>query len=340
MPLIVDAYNVVHQTGVLPPGLAGMDVAELAMVLPRTRFAGDLVTLVCDGIPAAGQPRVADRPGVRVRYAGGGMSADDLIAAMVNRSSAPRSLTIVSSDREVQRAGRRRRCGVLPSDEFLRRIAEDLHGLHLDALAAEEERGGPGARRAGTPTPPIGVPFPPEMLAEAAEQRIPPPTPAKPREPEPEPAPPTPTPPPTPKAEPAKPPAPPPIFDTDLLAEVLEMAREDEQQRAAETARRREAQEQERRRREAEDAEAARREGTRRQREAAEAARRDAEAERLAREAEHAIGQADLAAIEHLLDRAVPAESRPRRDRTFDESVIAEIEQMIREFEGEGGGGR
>ena len=45
-------------------------------------------------------------------------SADDLILERIAADSAPRRLTVVSSDRELRRAGRRRRCKLARSEEF------------------------------------------------------------------------------------------------------------------------------------------------------------------------------------------------------------------------------
>ena len=51
--------------------------------------------------------------------------ADDVIARMIRQSSAPRRLTIVSSDRAILREARRRRCRTITSDQFLAQLARD-----------------------------------------------------------------------------------------------------------------------------------------------------------------------------------------------------------------------
>lgn len=331
-----------------------MDVTELVRVIPRTRFASDLVTLVCDGTPGARTKAIAGSGRVRVRYAGGGKSADDLIAAMVDRSSAPRRLTVVSSDRAVQRSARRRRSTVLTSEDFLRRIADDLHGEHLDAItAAEDDAAAAKARavpkRPSRPTPKAEPLFPVDLIREAAAFTLPP---------ECEPAvendgdgsaaaenatgtaPASPTaPPPTPvelpaSAAPATParPAAEPLFSADLLAEALDLARDDQSQRSEDAARRRS------------DADARTAGATRNHAEqariAAEQAGRDAEARgrrdardrALADAASSAIGAADLQAIEDLVSRTIAPENRPKKDETFDADIVAEAERMLREF--------
>ncbi len=125
MPLLIDAYNVLHVVGVLPPELAGIDLEELAALIAGSRFRTESTILVCDGVPKS--HRVAS-PRVEVLFAGPGVKADDLIIRLVQRSSAPKRLTVVTSDHEIARAARRRRAVVLSSEAFLERLAEDQRG--------------------------------------------------------------------------------------------------------------------------------------------------------------------------------------------------------------------
>jgi len=124
MPLIVDTYNVLHVTGVLPPDLAGLDVPGLADLIRPGRYRHEQVQLVCDGSPPPGGiPAVG--PSVEVLYSGPHCSADDLIGRIVTRSSDRRRLIVISSDREVALHARRAGCRVLRSEAFLEQLAED-----------------------------------------------------------------------------------------------------------------------------------------------------------------------------------------------------------------------
>ena len=106
MPLIVDTYNVLHVVGVLPPDLAGIDTQGLIDLIGRSRYRGERAFLICDGRPRERAPRGRFGP-LSVRYAGGGSTADELIEALIQTSSSPRRLTVVSSDRQIVRAARR-----------------------------------------------------------------------------------------------------------------------------------------------------------------------------------------------------------------------------------------
>lgn len=124
MPLIIDTYNLLHVTGILPPEIAGIDVPGLIRLLHQSRYRHERVDLVCDGSPRADVPP-GKVGGVHIRYAGPGKEADELIARMIQQSSSPRRLTVVSSDHAVQRAARVRKCRVLTSQDLLRQLALD-----------------------------------------------------------------------------------------------------------------------------------------------------------------------------------------------------------------------
>lgn len=124
MPIVVDAYNVLHVTGVLSPDLAGGDLAELAALIATSRYRRETALLACDGVATAAAAKVRE-PSVRVAFAGGGRTADDYIATFVQASSAPRSLTVVSSDRAVLKTARRRGCATLTGERFLAQLEAD-----------------------------------------------------------------------------------------------------------------------------------------------------------------------------------------------------------------------
>ena len=142
--LIVDAYNVLHVTGVLPPELSGLEAPDLADLIAASRWARHQAIVMCDGTRPK-EMRAMERGTVRVAYAGGGVSADAAIERLVNESSHPRHITVVSNDRAVQAAARRHGAQVMPGDRFLShlaldarrtpRTAEPNRDVHLDEAA-------------------------------------------------------------------------------------------------------------------------------------------------------------------------------------------------------------
>ncbi|MBM4008826.1 MAG: hypothetical protein FJ285_04450 [Planctomycetes bacterium] len=123
MPVLVDANNILHVTGVLPPDIAGVDEEGLAQLIADSRYRGDAVCLVCDG-PRRNRP-TGPIAGISLRYSGAGKTADEVIAHLVAQCTAPRRLTVVSGDRAILRDARKRRCPVLTASEFLETLTRD-----------------------------------------------------------------------------------------------------------------------------------------------------------------------------------------------------------------------
>ncbi|MBM3315018.1 NYN domain-containing protein [candidate division WOR-3 bacterium] len=118
---IIDGYNLLHKLPELA-GLAGSDL-ELARELLLGRLVcwrgrrGIAVTVVFDGTGrAATAPRAA--AGVRVVFSRPPRSADAEIAALLAGHRSPRSVMVVSSDREVRTRARDRGAKTVLSEEF------------------------------------------------------------------------------------------------------------------------------------------------------------------------------------------------------------------------------
>jgi len=138
--LVIDTFNVLHVTGVLPPELAGPDAVQLAGLIRLSRWARTDVRLVCDG--GGGRlvlpKELAKGSEIRLVFAGHGPDAADImIEGIINADSAPRSLLVVSSDHRVLAAARKRRCSVLTSEQFLGRLADDASVHHQSPDAGE-----------------------------------------------------------------------------------------------------------------------------------------------------------------------------------------------------------
>ena len=121
---LIDGYNLLHAMGVLggKVGPGGLEQARAALL---GRLCGDhsndagCVTVVFD---AAGAPphasAIAHYRGLQVLYAING-EADDVIEDLIECEATPRHLTVVSDDRRLKQAGRRRRCSVLGCQAYL-----------------------------------------------------------------------------------------------------------------------------------------------------------------------------------------------------------------------------
>ena len=126
MPYLIDGYNLLFSYLGTRPSRKLSRALERArrrlLELVRTGHEGELsdVTVVFDAAHApAGAPADLDYHGLRVTFAVHDERADDLIKAMIRRESAPAQLTVVTDDRQIQRAALRRHCTVRGCASYL-----------------------------------------------------------------------------------------------------------------------------------------------------------------------------------------------------------------------------
>ena len=125
MSLIIDAYNLLHASGILGKGVGpgGLERSRNALLnfLANTLDDEEIrrTTVVFDASNApAGLPRTTKHEGLTVRYASEYEDADSLIEELILQDSAPKSLTVVSSDHRIQRAASRRKATAVDSDRW------------------------------------------------------------------------------------------------------------------------------------------------------------------------------------------------------------------------------
>lgn len=132
---LIDGYNLLHAVG-LPARLGQATLhharQRLVELIRQTHPEAD-VTIVFDARrPPRGVPREQAFAGVRIVFAHG--SADDLIVEMLEHDAVPRSLCVVTNDRAVQEAARRRGATVLESMTFLDAVSPALPTAPPSAL--------------------------------------------------------------------------------------------------------------------------------------------------------------------------------------------------------------
>ncbi len=106
MATLIDTYNCTHAGLSLGGAFANLSVRSLCQWITgspsRTK-----TTLVLDGRPKPDEPSPNEFPDLHLVYSGAGVSADTVIAQLVQRSHARKHLTVVTNDRAVQSAARR-----------------------------------------------------------------------------------------------------------------------------------------------------------------------------------------------------------------------------------------
>lgn len=150
MALIIDGYNLLHAAGILGGGVGpgGLERSRLALLnfVAESIDAADLhtTTIVFDARHApSGLPSELAHREMTVRFAAGYESADDLIEELIRMDSAPRRLTVVSSDHRLQRAAHHRRAKAIDSDRWYSDV--------LRRRAARDARSSPAAVKPSQP---------------------------------------------------------------------------------------------------------------------------------------------------------------------------------------------
>ncbi len=118
VPLLIDCYNVLHADP-----RHELTTATLCQKLARTRWARFGISVFCDGLPKPDE-RFEPPAEVQMVHSGPQRSADDLILARIEEDANPRRLVVVSSDRAIRAAARRRRANSWTSEEFLQRLQQ------------------------------------------------------------------------------------------------------------------------------------------------------------------------------------------------------------------------
>ncbi len=131
MPVLIDGYNLMYAAGLISRGLGPESLARarsallnfVAMSLPEAELAGSVVVFDSSQAPA-GLPQTSRHRGLLVQFATHYEDADALIEELIRQCSAPKRLTVVSSDHRLQRAARRRRAKAVNSDTWFASVVE------------------------------------------------------------------------------------------------------------------------------------------------------------------------------------------------------------------------
>jgi len=130
MSLLIDGYNLLNAVGIVGRGVgrSSLEKSRRALLnfLAESLDAEEAArtTVVFDAADAPrGLPRVVEHRGLTVRFAAGYADADSLIEELIRADTAPRRLTVVSSDHRLQRAARRRRAKAVDSDVWFAEVA-------------------------------------------------------------------------------------------------------------------------------------------------------------------------------------------------------------------------
>jgi len=143
MAILIDGYNLLNSANIVAegPGKYSLEKSRrsllrflVAVVEPSERPG---TTVVFDGREAPlGLPKKSSFQEITILFSEPGTEADDLIEQMIPKYSAPRRLTVVSSDHRIQRAARRRQATAVDSEVW---VAQQVAARRLRALRGRRD---------------------------------------------------------------------------------------------------------------------------------------------------------------------------------------------------------
>ena len=141
MAIIIDGYNVLHTSRWLRSSWKGLDRQRFCMLLAQlAQHRSEKVTVVFDALPSDSAPAFPAPAPVEVIYSGHSRTADDVMIRMVNDSTGPRDLTVVSSDHQIRTVAKRRGCKLVRAGEFIKSAAAELAQAHTRTPTEPDEK--------------------------------------------------------------------------------------------------------------------------------------------------------------------------------------------------------
>lgn len=121
MPFLVDGYNLYHAATRFSTDWAGLVPLKLCdLIAEDMQRLRDAAIVVFDGTRPRDQvTRIEPEGFVKLAYSGPYQEADDVIEDLIRRNSAPRRLIIVTSDRRIHKAARKRRAKSIKAQDYL-----------------------------------------------------------------------------------------------------------------------------------------------------------------------------------------------------------------------------
>jgi len=127
MPFIIDGHNLLHSTKKTnPEGEPISDIALCRVVSSFLQATDQKGQIIFDGTGPPEKQAFDYIQNLEVVFAGRGTDADSVIEDKIRINTAPRRLTIVSSDRRLVKAARSRRAETVKSEAFWEIVQKQL----------------------------------------------------------------------------------------------------------------------------------------------------------------------------------------------------------------------
>jgi uncharacterized protein len=124
MPILIDGYNLLRA---VQDQLDRSDIAEaeLCMLLREyLRRNRQHATIIFDGIGPRNKERLQGAGGLQIIFSGHGIEADAVIEELIMENTAPKRLTVVSTDRRISTAAKHRKCQTAKVMDFWQQLCD------------------------------------------------------------------------------------------------------------------------------------------------------------------------------------------------------------------------
>jgi len=127
MPFIIDGHNLLKMLQAGDEQFELINDVRMCYIIARyLKKSNQKAQIVFDGTGPTDKQRFENIENLEVFFAGPAKEADDIIENKINASSAARNLTLVTGDRKILAAARRRKAGTIKPKLFWEQLQKHL----------------------------------------------------------------------------------------------------------------------------------------------------------------------------------------------------------------------
>ena len=142
MFVIVDGYNLLRLAERVEGWESITDIALCRMLSQYLRAVGATGQVVFDGIGPPDKQPFENYNNMEVLFSGKRSDADSVILNKISLDSAPKGMVVVSSDREIQAAAKKRKAVSVKSQVFFAQMVEELEKVRKPPQEPPQKRTG------------------------------------------------------------------------------------------------------------------------------------------------------------------------------------------------------
>jgi len=142
MPVIIDGHNLLHSIQKVSEDFESVSDVQLCRTVGRyLKLTNEKGEIIFDGTGPRDKSGFDNISNLEVSFAGLGSDADTVIEDKIKANTAPRRLTVVSSDRRLRDAARARKATVVKSPVFWNSLRKQLSRRKTIKEPVEKHRG-------------------------------------------------------------------------------------------------------------------------------------------------------------------------------------------------------